>query len=297
MIQRVLRSSRLGHVSIRVQHRYVGVAERLGIGPDPCLARRPQLVYGRMTGWGQDGPLAASAGHDITYIATTGALHAIGQAGGPPQIPLNLIGDFAGGSMYLLVGMLAALAEARRSGHGQVVDAAIVDGTAHLMTMIYNVYAAGVWSDERGTNLGDGGSPFYGVYSTTDGQFMAVGALEPQFYAEFLRLLGSPVDPTAQFDRNAWPQLKAHIGDAFAARSQREWVAVFADSDACVAPVLGLADAPAHPHLAARGTFFVRDGVTQPAPAPRFSRTPAMVDSPPCVPGQHTDDVIADWLR
>ena len=274
-----------------------GVAERLGIGPEPCLARRPQLVYGRMTGWGQDGPLASTAGHDITYIATTGALHAIGQAGGPPQIPLNLLGDFAGGSMYLMVGMLAALDEARRSGRGQVVDAAIVDGTAHLMTMIYNVYAAGVWSDERGTNVGDGGTPFYGVYPTSDNRYMAVGALEPQFYAEFLRRLELSLAPSAQFDRSAWPQLRALIGDAFATRSQQEWVTIFANSDACVAPVLGLADAPAHPHLAARGTFFVSDGVTQPAPAPRFSRTPAMVDGPPCVPGQHTDEVLADWLN
>jgi alpha-methylacyl-CoA racemase len=272
------------------------VAERLGIGPDACLARQPRLVYGRMTGWGQDGPLASTAGHDITYIATTGVLHAIGQEGGPPQIPLNLIGDFAGGSMYLLVGMLAALDEARRSGRGQVVDAAIVDGTAHLMTMIYNVYAAGIWSDERGTNLGDGGSPFYGVYATADGEYMAVGALEPQFYAEFLRLLGCPIDPATQLDRATWPQLRTHIGDSFAARSQQEWVAVFDGSDACVAPVVGLADAPQHPHLAARGTFVTADGLTQPAPAPRFSRTPAFVDGPPCVPGQHTDEVLAEWL-
>ena len=177
------------HADILFEGFRPGVAERLGIGPEPCFLRRPQLIYGRMTGWGQDGPIAHTAGHDITYIAPTGALHAIGQAGGPPQIPLNLVGDFAGGSLYLLVGMLAALDEVRRSGRGQVVDAAIVDGTSHLMTMIYSCYAAGVWSDERGTNLGDGGSPFYGVYQTLDAKFMAVGALEPQFYAEFLRLL------------------------------------------------------------------------------------------------------------
>ena len=183
------------HADILFEGFRPGVAERLGIGPEPCLLRRPQLIYGRMTGWGQDGPIAHTAGHDITYIAPTGALHAIGQAGGPPQIPLNLVGDFAGGSMYLLVGMLAALDEARRSGRGQVVDAAIVDGTAHLMTMIYSCYAGGVWSDERGTNLGDGGSPFYGVYQTSDAKFMAVGALEPQFYAEFLRLLELTVGP------------------------------------------------------------------------------------------------------
>jgi alpha-methylacyl-CoA racemase len=284
------------HADILFEGFRPGVAERLGIGPDQCLARRPRLVYGRITGWGQDGPLASTAGHDVTYIATTGALHAIGQAGGPPQIPLNLVGDFAGGSMYLLVGLLAALDEARRSGQGQVVDAAIVDGTAHLMTMIYNVYAAGVWSDERGTNLGDGGSPFYGVYRTADAQYMAVGALEPQFYAEFLRLLGVPADPTAQLDRAAWPELRVQIDSAFADRTQREWIAVFDGSDACVAPVLGLSDAPEHPQLAARGTFFTADGVTQPAPAPRFSRTRAVVDGPPCTPGQHTDEVLADWL-
>jgi alpha-methylacyl-CoA racemase len=284
------------HAAILFEGFRPGVAERLGIGPEPCLARRPQLVYGRMTGWGQDGPLASTAGHDITYIAPTGALHAIGEAGGPPQIPLNLLGDFAGGSMYLLVGMLAALDEARRSGHGQVVDAAIVDGTSHLMTMIYNVYAAGRWSDERGTNLGDGGTPFYGVYPTSDEKFMAVGALEPQFYAEFLRLLDLPVAATAQYDRDEWPRLKKLISDAFAARSQQEWATTFAGSDACVAPILGLADAPGHPHLAARGTFFTSNGVVQPSPAPRFSRTPAVVDRPPCVPGQHTDEVLADWL-
>jgi alpha-methylacyl-CoA racemase len=246
--------SLVDHADILFEGFRPGVAERLGIGPDPCLARRPQIVYGRMTGWGQDGPLASTAGHDITYIATTGALHAIGRAGGSPQIPLNLWGDFAGGSMYLLVGLLAALDEARRSGRGQVVDTAIVDGTAHLMTMIYNVYAAGIWSDERGTNLGDAGTPYYGVYATLDEKHMAVGALEPKFCAEFMRLLGLPPDPAAQSDPAAWPHLKTHI------------------SDACVAPVLGLADAPEHPHLAARGTFFASDGVTQPAPAPRFSR-------------------------
>jgi alpha-methylacyl-CoA racemase len=285
------------HADILFEGFRPGVAERLGIGPEPCLLRRPQLIYGRMTGWGQDGPIAHTAGHDITYIAPTGALHAIGQAGGPPQIPLNLVGDFAGGSMYLLVGMLAALDEARRSGRGQVVDAAIVDGTAHLMTMIYSCFAAGIWSDERGTNLGDGGSPFYGVYQTSDEKFMAVGALEPQFYAEFLRLLEIPSDPAAQFDRHAWPPLRAKISAAFVARPQRDWAKIFSDSDACVAPVLGMADAPGHPQLAARGTFFVGDGVTQPSPAPRFSRTPAVVDSPPCAPGQHTDEVLADWLN
>jgi alpha-methylacyl-CoA racemase len=294
-VQTVL--SLVEHADILFEGFRPGVAERLGIGPEPCLHRRPQLVYGRMTGWGQEGPLARSAGHDITYIAPTGALHAIGQAGGPPQIPLNLLGDFAGGSMYLVVGMLAALDEVRRGGRGQVVDAAIVDGTAHLMTMIYSCYAAGAWTDERGTNLGDGGTPFYGVYPTSDAKFMAVGALESQFYAEFLRRLGIAAQPDAQFDRATWPQLRIDITDAFAARTQREWMVIFGDSDACVAPVLGLADAPTHAHLAARGTFVVRDGVTQPAPAPRFSRTPAVLDGAPCIPGEHTDEVLAEWLN
>jgi alpha-methylacyl-CoA racemase len=294
-VQTVL--SLVEHADILFEGFRPGVAERLGIGPEPCLHRRPQLVYGRMTGWGQEGPLARSAGHDIAYIAPTGALHAIGQAGGPPQIPLNLLGDFAGGSMYLVVGMLAALDEVRRGGRGQVVDAAIVDGTAHLMTMIYSCYAAGAWTDERGTNLGDGGTPFYGVYPTSDAKFMAVGALESQFYAEFLRRLGIAAQPNAQFDRATWPQLRIDITDAFAARTQREWMAIFGDSDACVAPVLGLADAPTHAHLAARGTFVVRDGVTQPAPAPRFSRTPAVLDGAPCIPGEHTDEVLAEWLN
>jgi alpha-methylacyl-CoA racemase len=285
------------HADILFEGFRPGVAERLGIGPEPCLARRPQLIYGRMTGWGQNGPAAHTAGHDISYIAPTGALHAIGQAGGPPQIPLNLVGDFAGGSMYLLVGMLAALDESRRSGRGQIVDAAIVDGAAHLLTMFYGYFAAGAWSDERGTNIGDGGAPFYGVYLTADAKFMAVGAVEPQFYSEFLRLLDIPFQPDAQFDRRGWPQLRAQIGDAFVARSQQEWSAIFDGSDACVAPVLGLADAPKHPQLADRGTFFVRDGVTQPAPAPRFSRTPAAVGRPPCIPGQHSAEVIAEWLQ
>lgn len=272
-----------------------GVAERLGIGPTDCWARRPALVYGRMTGWGQTGPRAHAAGHDLTYLAATGALHAIGEAGGPPQIPLNLVGDLGGGALYLAVGLLAALHEARISGQGQVVDAAVVDGTAHLMTMFYSMLAGGVWRDERGANLIDGGSPFYSVYRTSDDRYMAVGALEPQFFAEFAARLGLP-DSAIQFDRDAWPELRQQISTAFATRTQEEWTETFADSDACVAPVLGLYDAPQDPHLRARGTFIEPDGVVQPAPAPRFSRTPGRVGRPPCVPGQHSEEILKDWL-
>jgi alpha-methylacyl-CoA racemase len=273
-----------------------GVAERLGIGPEACWARRPELVYGRMTGWGQDGPLARTAGHDVTYIATTGALHGIGDAGGPPQIPMNLVGDFGGGSLYLTVGLLAALHEAKASGRGQVVDAAIVDGASHLMTMMYSLYRAGAWADERGTNFGDGGAPYYGVYETSDGLYMAAGAIEPQFYAEFMARLGLEHDPAAQQKTELWPGLTAAISAAFASRTQAEWATVFADSDSCVAPVLNMENAPSHPHLAARETFVTSGGVLQPAPAPRFSRTEALIDSPPCVPGQHSAEILEDWL-
>jgi alpha-methylacyl-CoA racemase len=272
-----------------------GVAERLGIGPDACWHRRPQLVYGRMTGWGQDGPLAAAAGHDIAYIAPTGALHAIGSVDGGPQPPVNLLGDFGGGALYLAVGLLAALHEAQASGRGQVVDAAIVDGTAHLTTMLHGLLAIGLWRDERGVNLLDGGAPFYRTYVTSDSEYMAVGALEPQFFAELIALLGIPADDVVQMDQAAWPVLHARLAGLFAQRTQREWTDVFASSDACVAPVLGLRDAPNHPHLRARGTFVDHEGVVQPAPAPRFSRTQGTIGRAPCTPGQHTDEVLADW--
>jgi alpha-methylacyl-CoA racemase len=272
-----------------------GVAERLGIGPEAALARNPKLVYGRMTGWGQDGPLAGSAGHDITYLAVSGALHAIGRAGGPPQVPANLLGDFGGGSLYLVVGLLAALREAARTGRGQVVDAAITDGAAHLTTLLYGLSAAGQWRDERGVNLLDTGAPFYDVYPAADGRYLAVGALEPQFYAEFIRLLAPAADLPAQYDRARWPQLRAGIAAAFATRTQQEWAAVFEGTEACVAPVLSLAEAADHPHLAGRGTFTQRDGVVQPAAAPRFSATPAGPVGPPALPGAHTREVLADW--
>jgi alpha-methylacyl-CoA racemase len=272
-----------------------GVAERLGIGPAHCLARNRRLVYGRMTGWGQDGPAAATAGHDITYIAVTGALHAIGEVGGAPQIPLNLVGDFAG-ALYLVCGLLAALHESRSSGQGQVVDAAMVDGAAHLMTAFYGLLGQSAWRDERGVNLLDGGAPFYAVYRTADNRHMAVGALEPAFYAELLTRLGLEPSANLQTDVASWPALREHLAAVFVTRTQAEWVDVFDGGDACVAPVLGMQEAPAHPHLAARGTFVHDRDAVQPGPAPRFSRTTAHLDRPPPTPGQHQDEIVAEWL-
>lgn len=268
-----------------------GVAERLGLGPEDCHAVNPRLVYGRMTGWGQDGPLAGSAGHDIGYLAVTGALHAIGRAGGPPQVPANMLGDFAGGSLYLVIGVLAALHEARTNGRGQVVDAAIVDGAAHLTTMLLGGLAAGTWTAERGTNLLDTGAPFYDVYETSDGEYMAVGAIEPKFYDELIRVLG--ITAPDRYDAGSWPELRKVLAETFATRTQAEWTEVFDGTDACVAPVLPLgAD---HPHLVARGTFVRHHGVRQPAPAPRFSGTPTNLGEPPARPGQHTRAVLTDW--
>ena len=272
-----------------------GVAERLGLGPDECLERNPRLVYGRMTGWGQDGPLAQAAGHDIGYVAITGALHAIGRAGGPPQVPVNLVGDFGGGALYLVVGVLAALLEARTSGRGQVVDAAIVDGTAHLSSLVVGLVSAGLWSDRRGTNLLDTGAPFYDVYETSDGGWMAVGPLEPVFYAELLRLLDLTGAAPDRLDPRQWPALRAVLADTFRTRTRDEWAAVFEGTDACVEPVLSYAEAPGHPHLAARGTYVERHGVVQPAPAPRFSRTPAVLGTPPSSPGADTRTALAAW--
>ncbi|MFB6722319.1 CaiB/BaiF CoA transferase family protein [Kribbella sp. NPDC056345] len=268
-----------------------GVAERLGVGPEDCHALNPRLVYGRMTGWGQDGPLAQSAGHDIDYLALSGALHLIGRAGGPPQVPANLLGDFAGGSLYLVVGVLAALHNAQRTGEGQVVDAAIVDGSAHLTTMLLGALAGGSWKQERGTNLLDTGAPFYDVYETADGKHVAVGAIEPQFYAELISKLG--IDAPDRYDPANWPELHKVLAETFRQRPQAEWTELFDGSDACVSPVLPLAGD--HPHLEARGTFVDKDGVRQAAPAPRFSRTPTTLDRPPARAGQHTRQALADW--
>ncbi len=274
-----------------------GVAERLGIGPEVCLERNPGLVYGRMTGWGQDGPLARTAGHDIDYIALAGALHPIGRGGERPVPPLNLVGDFGGGAMFLAFGIAAALVERERSGRGQVVDAAMVDGAAVLTTMFHGMLASGAWSsEERGANLLDTGAPFYEVYETADGGYIAVGAIEPQFYAELLERTGlAGEDLPHQHDRAAWPEMKERFAALFRSRTREDWVAAFEGSDACFAPVLSLAEAPQHPHNKQRGTFTEVAGVVQPAPAPRLSRTPGAVQGPPPQPGEHTIAALADW--
>ena len=266
----------LEHADVLLEGFRPGVMERLGLGPDVALARNPRLIYGRMTGWGQTGPLAASAGHDIDYIALTGALHAIGEAGRGPVPPLNLLGDFGGGALYLIVGVLAALLEAQRSGRGQVVDAAIVDGAASLLTFIYAALARGAWRDKRGNNLLDGGAPFYTTYRCADGEYIAVGALEPQFHEILIARVG--LDQEAFKDRlnpESWPRLRQILQQTFAQRTRREWCDLLEATDACFAPVLGLGEAAAHPHLAARGTIAPVDGIACPAPAPRFSRTPS----------------------
>ena len=253
-----------------------GVMERLGLGPDVLLERNARLVYGRMTGWGQDGPLAEAAGHDIDYIALSGALHAIGEAGRAPVPPLNLLGDFGGGALYLVVGVLAALLEAKRSGRGQVVDAAIVDGAASLLTFIHAAVARGEWHEGRGENLLDGGAPFYTTYRCGDGEYLAVGALEPQFHALLVERLDLPHEAFEQRnDPAAWPRLKDLLRATFAKRTRAEWCALFEGTDACVAPVLALGEAKAHPHMAARKVFETLEGIPCPAPAPRFSRTPS----------------------
>ncbi|MGO9027280.1 MAG: CaiB/BaiF CoA transferase family protein [Acidimicrobiales bacterium] len=273
-----------------------GVAERLGLGPDVCLARNPALVYGRMTGWGQDGPMALAAGHDVDYIALAGALEPIGRAGERPLPPLNLIGDFGGGGMLLAFGMVSAILSAQRTGEGQVVDAAMVDGAAALMTMTYTLRAAGIWRDERGTNLLDTGAHFYEVYETSDGGFVGVGAIEPQFYAELIDGLGlAGEELPGQMDRQAWPAMKERFAAVFATRTRDEWESVFEGTDACVAPVLSPAEAPSHPHNVHRGTFTDVAGVVQPAPAPHFQGTPGAIRRPPPNPGQHADEALADW--
>jgi alpha-methylacyl-CoA racemase len=272
-----------------------GVAERLGIGPAVCHERNPRLVFGRITGWGQEGPLSGTAGHDIDFIGLSGVLHAIGRAGEPPVPPLNLVGDFGGGGMLLALGVVAALHEAQGSGLGQVVDAAMIDGSALLATMIHGMRAMGLWSDRRGMNLLDSGAPFYDVYETSDGGFMAVGAIEPEFYAEFVELLELGDELPAQLDSQRWPELRERFAARFETRTRPDWEARFAGSDACVAPVLSMGEAPNHPHNLARETFVEVDGVTQPSPAPRFDRTPGGISGPPPVAGQHTDEILAGF--
>jgi alpha-methylacyl-CoA racemase len=273
-----------------------GVAERLGIGPAACLERNAALVYGRMTGWGQDGPQAPMAGHDINYIALTGVLAAIGRAGDRPVVPLNLIGDFGGGGMLLAVGVLAALMAVRAGGLGQVVDAAMTDGSALLMCLMHGMRASGQWEAGRERNLLDGGRPYYDVYATADGRHVAVGALEDKFYVELLDRLGlKDIDPGARADPATWPALRGSLTEAFAARTRDEWAVIFAGSDACVTPVLDLDEAPDHPHNVARATYVGVGGATQPAPAPRFSATPLATPAPPPLVGADTGAALSGW--
>ncbi|MEI8305085.1 MAG: CaiB/BaiF CoA-transferase family protein [Burkholderiales bacterium] len=273
-----------------------GVMERLGLGPEVCLARNPRLVFGRMTGWGQFGPLSQAAGHDINYISIAGALAAIGRPGEKPAIPLNYIGDFGGGGMLLAFGVMCALHEARQSGKGQVVDAAMTDGTAMLSAMMYGMRARGTWSTSRGENLLDGGAHFYDTYTCADGKCVSVGAIEPQFYARLRELCGI-TDPAfdAQLDPAGWPALKQRLAEMFRTRTRDEWCALLEGSDACFAPVLDWDEAPGHPHNQARGTFVDVAGVMQPAPAPRFSRTPPATPVAPSAAGADTDAVLRDW--
>jgi len=275
-----------------------GVAERLGIGPDECLARNPKLVYGRMTGWGQDGPYAQAAGHDINYIALAGALEPIGRRGEGPTPPLNLVGDFGGGGMLLAFGVACALVERASSGKGQVVDAAMVDGAAVLMSMFHGFRATGMWTNERGSNLLDTGSHFYDAYECSDGEYVSIGSIEPQFYAELLRITGLSDDPefAKQMDRSAWPGLKQRLREVFRTKTRDEWCALMEHTDVCFAPVLTIDEAAGHPHNVARKTFVEVGGISQPSPAPRFSRTHAELSRPPSNVGQHSDDVLSDWL-
>lgn len=273
-----------------------GVAERLGIGPDEAMARNPKLVYGRMTGWGQSGPYAPTAGHDINYIALAGALEPIGRAGGPPVPPLNLVGDFGGGGLMLAFGLVCGMLEAQKTGAGQVVDAAMVDGSAVLMTMFHAFNAMGIWNPERGTNLLDTGAHFYDTYECADGKYVSIGSIEPQFYAELLRLTGLSEDGdfTAQMERSRWPELTERLAGVFRTKTRDEWCEIMEGTDVCFAPVLSISEAPEHPHNKERGTFVEVAGVVQPAPAPRFSRTEASIQRPPSHAGQHTDEILGE---
>ena len=274
------------------------VMERLGLGPDVVLKRNPKLVYGRMTGWGQEGPLAQAAGHDINYIAITGALDSFRAANGETVSPLNLVGDYGGGALYLVVGVLAAVIEARASGKGQVVDAAMCDGVSSMLTMFHSMKATGRWTDQPRTNLLDGGAPFYRTYECKDGGFMAIGALEPQFYAELRQLAGLSEDCyDRQMDKAGWPNLHEKMTALFKTKTRDEWSALLEGSDACAAAVRGLFDAPNHPHLAARKTFVNVDGHVQPAPAPRFSRTPSSIQGSPAVPPVDAADILSQWSK
>lgn len=273
-----------------------GVAERLNIGPDACLARNPKLVYGRMTGWGQSGPMAQASGHDINYIALAGALGHLGRAGEKPTPPINLVADFGGGGMLMAFGIACALIESARSGKGQVIDAAMVDGSASLMTMTWGLRARGVWG-ERGTNVLDSGAPFYDTYETADAAFISIGSLEPQFYAELVERLGlvDDVDLARQMDPTAWPEMRERLTTLFKTKTRDEWCELLEGTDVCFAPVLTMDETIGHPHIQARETIVNEFGLDQPAPAPRFSRTPGEIQGPPAWPGQHTDEVLGEW--
>jgi alpha-methylacyl-CoA racemase len=272
------------------------VMERLGLGPDECLKRNPRLIYGRMTGWGQEGPLAHAAGHDINYIALSGVLASIGRRGEAPVPPLNLVGDFGGGGLYLALGVVAGLLEAQKSGKGQVVDSAMVDGAASLLTAIYGMHASGMWSEKRGENILDTGAHFYDVYETKDGQYVSIGSIEAKFYAELLKRSGlEGQEMPRQMDRKAWPDLKEKFSALFKAKTRDEWCKIMEGSDICFAPVLSMAEAPIHPHNQQRGTFVEVEGVVQPGPAPRFSRTPSKIQRPPAKPGEHTEEALREW--
>jgi alpha-methylacyl-CoA racemase len=273
-----------------------GVTERLGLGPDDCLKRNPRLIYGRMTGWGQEGPLAHAAGHDINYIALSGALHSFGRKGDAPVPPLNLVGDFGGGALYLALGVVAGLLEAQKSGKGQVVDAAMVDGAASLMTAIYGMHGSGFWNNERGDNILDTGAHYYEVYETKDGKYVAIGSIEAKFYAELLEKSGLKSEELPhQQDRKSWPRMKERLKTLFRTKTRDEWCKIMEGSDICFAPVLNMDEAPKHPHNKHRGTFIEEGGVTQPGPAPRFSRTPSKIQRPPARPGEHTVEALRDW--
>ncbi|MBM4244056.1 MAG: CoA transferase [Deltaproteobacteria bacterium] len=273
-----------------------GVMERLGLGPDVCLARNPRLVYGRMTGWGQEGPMAQAAGHDINYIALAGALEPIGRAGEAPLPPLNLVGDFGGGAMMLAFGMACALVERQRSGRGQVVDAAMVDGAALLMTMFHGMRHMGFWDERRGYNMLDSGAHFYDTYACKDGKYISLGSIEPQFYKEMLERLGLAGETLPhQMDKARWPELKKKVAAVIATRTRDQWCAIMEGTDVCFAPVLSMTEALDHPHNKLRGTFTEVAGLSQPAPAPRFSRTRPEIQGPPAQAGEHTDDALRDW--
>jgi alpha-methylacyl-CoA racemase len=273
-----------------------GVMERLGLGPEVCQARNPKLVYGRMTGWGQTGPLAHAAGHDLNYIALSGALHAMGDADRPPPVPLNLVGDFGGGGMLLAFGLVCAVLEAKSSGKGQVVDAAMTEGAGALMALIYGMRATGLWTMNRGDNMLDGAAPFYGCYECADGRYVAIGSIEPQFYALLMEKTGiTDLDAFQQADKARWPEQKAKLREIFKSKTRDEWCAIMEGSDVCFAPVLDMSEAPDHPHNKAREAFITIEGIRQPAPAPRFSRTATATPGRPPTPGEHADEILADW--